>query len=60
MKLPSLKQILIWLAVAFVIVSIWNDPQGTGSAAGPFLGDVGHFLTEAFRRIAQFFGGLAA
>ena len=60
MKLPSLKQILVWLIVAFVLVSIWNDPRGTASAAGPFLGDVGHFLSEAFRRIAEFFGGLTA
>jgi hypothetical protein len=54
----SLKKILVWLAVIFVIVSIWGDPSGTAQSVGPFLSDVGHFLTQVFEKIAAFLSGL--
>jgi hypothetical protein len=53
------KRILVWLAVAFVIVSIWQQPQSTSQAMGNFLGDVGHFLVVLIDKIAQFLSGLA-
>jgi hypothetical protein len=54
----SAKRILVWLAVIFVIVSIWGDPRGTGQSVGPFLSDVGHFLTQLLDKIAAFLSGL--
>ena len=54
----SLKRILVWLAVIFVIVSIWRDPHGTAQSVGPFLSDVGHFFTQLLNKIAAFLSGL--
>jgi hypothetical protein len=54
----SLKRILVWLAVIFVIVSIWADPRGTAQSVGPFLSDVGHFLQQVFAKVAAFLSGL--
>ena len=53
------KRILIWLAVAFIIVSIWQHPQTTSQEMGNFLGDVGHFLITVMDKIAQFLSGLS-
>ena len=51
-------KILVWLAVIFVIVSIWVDPHGTSQSIGEFLGDVGHFLAQVIDKTATFIGGL--
>jgi hypothetical protein len=53
------KRILVWLAVAFIIVSIWQHPQTTSQEMGNFLGEVGHFLTTVIDKLAQFLSGLS-
>jgi len=53
------KRILIWLAVAFIIVSIWQHPQTSSQEMGNFLGDVGHFLITVIDKFAQFLSGLS-
>jgi len=53
------KRILIWLAVAFIIVSIWQHPQTSSQEMGNFLGDVGHFLITVIDKVAQFLSGLS-
>jgi len=55
----STKRILIWLAVGFVIVSIWQHPQTTSQEMGNFLGDVGHFFVVLIDKVAQFLSGLS-
>jgi hypothetical protein len=54
----DLKKILVWLAIAFIIVSIWVDPRGSSQSIGAFLGDVGHFLSELIFKTATFISGL--
>jgi hypothetical protein len=54
----SLKQGLVYLAIAFVIVSIWNNPDNSSESMGAFLGDVGHFFNTFVDKSAQFIGGL--
>lgn len=56
----SLKRIFVWLAVAFVVVMIWNDPTGSAPVIGDFLGTVGHWIMVAFQKVASFLGGLGA
>jgi hypothetical protein len=53
------KRIFIWLAVAFIIVFIWQQPQTASQQIGDFLGDVGRFLILVFDKLAEFLSGLA-
>jgi hypothetical protein len=53
-----MKQGLIYLALAFVIMNIWNDPNRSSDSMGSFLGDTGHFFAQALDKGAEFFGDL--
>ena len=57
MKL-NVKQILIYLTIAFVVVTIWNAPTTTGNSVGDFLGQVGSWLADVVDRGASFLQGL--
>jgi hypothetical protein len=59
MNLDTIKKILIYLALAFVIVSIWTDPAGSAAAAGNFLSSVGTFFSAAVDKGSAFLKGLA-
>ena len=50
----TVKQLLLWLTIAFLIVFIWNDPAGAGTAIGNFFHDVGSFFTDLFNKFADF------
>jgi len=50
----TLRQVLLWLIIAFIIVFIWNDPAGAGTAIGNFFHDVGSFFTNLFNKFASF------
>jgi hypothetical protein len=54
----NLKQGLIYLALAFIAVSIWQDPQSSSDSMGAFLGNAGEFFTNAVDRGAAFVGDL--
>jgi hypothetical protein len=54
----NLKQGLIYLALAFVIMNIWNDPNSSSDSMGSFLGDTGDFFAQALDKGAEFFGDL--
>jgi len=54
----NVKQILIYLTIAFVIVTIWNSPTTTGNSVGDFLGAVGTWLSDVVARAADFIRGL--
>jgi len=54
----NVKQILIYLTIAFVVVTIWNSPTTTGNSVGDFLGAVGGWLADVVDRGASFLKGL--
>lgn len=54
----KLKQGLIYLALAFVIVSIWRDPSSSSDSMGSFLGDTGDFFAQALEKGSEFFSHL--
>lgn len=58
MKKLGLKQILIYLTLAFVIVSIWQSPSATAEQIGNFLGDVGNFILDLVDKLVEFIDGL--
>lgn len=58
MKTGTLKKVLLWLIIAFVIVSIWQSPEGAAGVAGNFLGSVGNFFSAVIDRSARFIRNL--
>ena len=54
----SFKKAVIYLSVAFVIVSVWRDPAGSARVAGDFLGTVGGFFSRVIDKVASFIKGL--
>jgi hypothetical protein len=54
----NVKQILIYLVIAFVVLSIWNSPSTTGNNVGDFLGSVGSWLGDVIDKFATFISGL--
>jgi hypothetical protein len=54
----NLRKVLIYLTIAFVLVTIWNSPATTGNSVGDFLGSVGGWLADVVDRGATFLKGL--
>jgi hypothetical protein len=54
----NVKQILIYLVIAFVILSIWNSPTTTGNNVGDFLSSFGSWIGDLVDRFSQFVSGL--
>ena len=59
MKMDNIKKILVYLSLAFVIVSVWRDPAGSANAAGDFLATVGTFFSSVIDKGSAFLKGLA-
>lgn len=58
MKTGTIKMVMIWLLVAFVVVNIWKDPQGSADYAGEFLGSIGSFVSTLIEKTAKFLTNL--
>lgn len=58
MNNQTLKKLVLYLSVAFVVISIWRDPSGSADAAGEFLGSVGGFFSTLIDKLSEFFKGL--
>jgi hypothetical protein len=56
----DLKKAFLFVAAAFLILSIWNNPTATATAFADFLGNVGGFLEDAIDKFTEFFRGLTA
>jgi hypothetical protein len=59
---PALKldarKALVYVALAFLLLSVWNNPGGTAASFGDFLGDVGSWIEDAIDKGTEFFRGL--
>ena len=60
MNLETIKKLLVYLSIAFVVISIWTDPAGSAGAAGNFLHSVGGFFSTAITKSSSFLKGLAS
>jgi hypothetical protein len=54
----NIKQTLIYLSVAFVIVTIWQSPTDTGQAVSSFLSATGDWIGQVAGKFADFWDGL--
>jgi cell shape-determining protein MreC len=52
------KKALVYIALAFLALSVWNNPGGTASSFSSFLGDVGSWIEDAIDKGTEFFRGL--
>lgn len=59
MNFDTVKKLLVYLALAFVVISMWRDPSGSAGAAGGFLHSVGGFFSSAIDKGSVFLKGLA-
>jgi hypothetical protein len=59
MNFDTVKKLLVYLSLAFVVISIWTDPAGSASAAGNFLHSVGGFFSTAINKGSAFLKNLA-
>jgi len=59
MSLDTLKKLLVYLAITFVVVSVWRDPAGSADVAGKFLGSVGSFFSTVVAKGGKFLKGLS-
>jgi hypothetical protein len=50
----SVRSILVYLTIAFVLVAIWNNPTATGQAVGDFFGALGSWLLDLLNKLATF------
>ena len=54
----NVKQLLIYLTIAFVIITIWNSPDSTGHNVGNFLGALGNWLADVADKTTTFLKNL--
>jgi hypothetical protein len=54
----NVKHVLLYLIIAFVIVSVWKDPATSAAYAGDFLSQVGSFFRDLYTKLAQFVEGI--
>jgi hypothetical protein len=54
----TIKKVLLYLVIAFIVVSIWRSPEDSAHAAGHFLGAVGNFFAALVEKLASFVKGL--
>ena len=54
----DIKKVGTGMIVAFIVLSIWNDPSGTAALFSDFLGDATSFAEDALDKTIEFFRGL--
>lgn len=52
------RRAFLIIAALFLVLSIWNNPTGTASAFGDFLGNVGSWVEDALDKGTEFVRGL--
>lgn len=54
----NVKQLLIYLTIAFVIVTIWRSPTATGDSVSDFLSDTADWVGRVAGKFADFWDGM--
>jgi lauroyl/myristoyl acyltransferase len=58
MNLDTVKKVLLWLVITFVVVSVWTNPENAAQTAGDFLGTVAGFFSDLVDRTSRFITNL--
>lgn len=48
------KKIAMGLGAAFLLLTVWNDPQEAGSSTGEFIGNATDWIGDAFDKATEF------
>jgi hypothetical protein len=52
------KQILIYLGIALIALTVWNDPSRAGNRTGEFLSDTTDWAQDVFDKFNEFAEGV--
>lgn len=58
MKNVQPKQILIYLGIALIALTVWNDPSRAGDRTGEFLSDTTDWAQDLFDKFNDFAEGV--
>ena len=55
----TLRNVLLWFVIFFVIISIWFNPSGAATAWSNFISATASWFGDLFDKITTFLSGLA-
>ena len=58
-QVKAAARIAMYLAVAFFVINLWQDPAGSARATMDFIGGVGHFFASLIDKLGTFGKSLA-
>ncbi len=58
LKTGTIKKVMMWLLIAFVVVNIWQGPEVAADYTSDFLGNIGGFVSDLIDRTARFLTNL--
>lgn len=53
-QFKAVVRIALYLAAAFLLIQLWQDPSGAAAATKDFIGAIGHFFASIIDKIGQF------
>lgn len=54
----AFARIALYVFLAFLAISLWQDPHGAAQATMDFINGIGHFFATLFDKIGEFISGL--
>jgi hypothetical protein len=53
------KQILIYIGLALIVLTVWNNPSRAGDRTGEFLSDTTNWVGDVFDKFQEFAEGVS-
>lgn len=53
-QVKAVAKIALYLAIAFLLIQLWQDPSGAASATKDVIGAIGHFFSAIIDKIGEF------
>ena len=53
-QFKALVRIALYLALAYIVIQLWQDPSGAATATKDLIGSVGHFFASIIDKVGQF------
>lgn len=57
-QFKALMRIALYLALAYLVIQLWQDPLGAAAATKDLIGSVGHFFASIIDKVAEFVKGM--
>jgi len=53
-QFKAVARIALYLAIAFLLIQLWQDPSGAAGATKDFVGAIGHFFSAIIDKVGEF------